>query len=65
MVDDSKYVIVPNKAKDGTNPEGALVAKLVAEDYRIITKMGSREAIHYVLIKFKPGTKPEKITEER
>jgi hypothetical protein len=61
MVDDSKYIIVPNTSQPGTfaNPAGDELARLVLEGYRIIAKQSCRDVCHYILIKFKPGTKPK------
>jgi hypothetical protein len=60
MVDDSKYIIVPNTTDTVTHSNGAgdKLAELVLDNYRIISKMGARDGIHYILIKFKPGTRP-------
>lgn len=74
MVDDSKYVIVPNKTEIGSglgkdepiyssNDNGRYVAALIAQGYRVIKSASNKDSVHYVLIKFKPGTRPTRAGE--
>lgn len=58
MVDDSQYIIVPNTEQAGHNTQGDLIAKLITQGYRIIAKQSCRDVCHYVLIQFKPRTRP-------
>jgi hypothetical protein len=66
MVDDSKYIIVPNEiyGTGFSNEAGRELERLVLDGYRIISKLSTRVAIHYVLIKFKAGTKPSRASGE-
>jgi hypothetical protein len=58
MVDDSKYIIVPTTIGYSPSDQANELTDLVRDGYRIISKISTGLAVHYVLIKFKAGTRP-------
>ena len=54
MIEDSKYVIVPDFRTSGaSNSEGDDIANLIKGGYSIKARSTTKEAVHYVMVKYK------------